>query len=581
MKRKGWILCLVLMMITGAGIWLTATGRQTGEPGEIRVDVVVDNHVITHIEILEHNEMPEFSKSMVQLADNIVVKNSPDVDVISGATLTSNRFLKAVKRDLEEKGYSPEDLATAERENDPSDHMQTECDILIIGGGGAGFSAAIEAASTSDSRIIVLEKMSFGGGNTRMSGGEYAAPGNWVQQEEGVFDDSQELYYQDIYEGGGRKGNPKLIRILAEQALENALWLRDFVGVEYKDYQSWYGGHSVPRTLWPVGDGPAYIDTLIGKAEELGVDVHYNTRAVELIRDSAGRVSGVRAVRMGKTVDYVAHKGVILTTGGFGANVDMRMEYDTHWKTLDASIPTTNSPAIVGDGIVMARDIGANLVGMEDIQLYPVNNPATGNYYFMDYARINANALLLNQEGKRFVDEKETRDNLSAAILKQTDARAYELIDSSVIKSMNLEHLYEGEMEKCIQQGVLARGSLEDCCEYFKLPIEEVRNTIAEYNEFAAAGNDLDFGRTEHLQAISQGPYIMFSCIVSVHHTMGGVEIDEYARVMDTSGEPIKGLYAAGEVTGGIHGSNRLGSMSIPDTVTFGRIAAKSAVAER
>ena len=229
----------------------------------------------------------------------------------------------------------------------------------------------------------------------------------------------------------------------------------------------------------------------------------------------------------------------------------------------------------------MARDIGANLVGMEDIQLYPVNNPATGNYYFMDYARINANALLLNQEGERFVDEKETRDNLSAAILKQTDARAYELIDSSVIKSMNLEHLYEGEMEKCIQQGVLARGSLEDCCEYFKLPIEEVRNTIEEYNEFAAAGNDLDFGRTEHLQAISQGPYIMFSCIVSVHHTMGGVEIDEYARVIDTSGEPIKGLYAAGEVTGGIHGSNRLGSMSIPDTVTFGRIAAKSAVAER
>ena len=130
--------------------------------------VVVDNHVITHIEILEHNETPEFSKSMVQLADNIVAKNSPDVDVISGATLTSNRFLKAVKQDLEEKGYSPEDLATAERENDSSGHMQTECDILIIGGGGAGFSAAIEAASTSDSRIIVLEKMSFGGGNTRM-----------------------------------------------------------------------------------------------------------------------------------------------------------------------------------------------------------------------------------------------------------------------------------------------------------------------------------------------------------------------------------------------------------------------------
>jgi len=429
--------------------------------------------------------------------------------------------------------------------------------------------------------VIILEKMAFGGGNTRMSGGEYAAPGNWVQLSEGITTDSRETFFNDIYEGGERLGNPELIRVLVDNALTNAYWLKDFVGVKYKDYQSWYGGHSMARTLWPIGDGAEYIDTLIDKAEELGVDVNYNTRAVELIRDESGRVIGAKAVQGGKTIDYIAENGVILTTGGFGANIEMRMKYDKFWESLDENIPTTNSPAMVGDGIRMASEIGANLVGMEHIQLYPVNNPATGNYYFIDYARINSNALLFNQEGKRFIDEKETRQNLSKAMFKQTGAKAYELIDSRVIRDMNLESLYENELAKCYEQGVLVKGSLEECAEFFNLPIKEVRKTIERYNGFVEEGSDLDFGRREHLQYIEEGPYLMFSCIASVHHTMGGVQIDKFARVTDTDGKIIPGLYAAGEVTGGIHGANRLGSMSIPDTVAFGRIAAQSCLAGR
>lgn len=163
-------------------------------------------------------------------------------------------------------------------------------------------------------------------------------------------------------------------------------------------------------------------------------------------------------------------------------------------------------------------------------------------------------------------------------MFRQTGAKAYELIDSRVIENMKLETIYENELAKCYEQGVLVKGTLEECAEFFNLPIKEVKKTIERYNHLATQGKDIDFGRREHLEPIGQGPYLMFSCITSVHHTMGGIEIDESARVIDINGKVIPGLYAASEVTGGIHGTNRLGSLSIPDTVAFGRIAAQSCI---
>ncbi len=551
-------------------------GVGKGKSGDILVEVVIKSNKIKHIEIIEHNETPGFDKSMVQLSDEIVAKNSVDVDIISGSTITSKGFISAVNNALSKYDLQ-EGLEEIVEGNDiETDDYQSE--VLIIGGGGAGFTAAIEAMSMGASSVTIIEKMPFGGGNTRMSGGEFAAPGNWVQVAEGITNDSVELFYEDIYEGGYRQGKPELIRILAESALDNALWLRDFVGVKYRDEQSWYGGHTVARTLWPEGDGPKYIDTLIRKALDMGVNIEYNTRAEQFIQNEEGRVIGVIAKNNGVEKRFYGNKGVILATGGFGANVDMRMEYDTQWGKLDESIPTTNSPAIIGDGIVMADNIGANLVGMGAIQLYPVNNPATGNYYFMDYARLMSNALLINKEGKRFVDEKETRDNIAKATIFQPNATSYELIDYKVIEEMDLEGKYKDELLRGYDQGVIFKGTLEECSNFFDIPSEQVKDTVERYNNFVEAGVDLDFNRTKDLRKIEEGPYIMFASVVSVHHTMGGVEIDSLAQVLNEDGNVIEGLYAAGEVTGGIHGGNRLGSLSIPDTVTFGRIAARSAV---
>ncbi len=552
-------------------------GRGMGKSGEIFIDLMLEENRITYIEVLSHSEVPGFDEAMIRLQDEIITKNSAAVDVVASATLTSRGFLEAVEDALNNAGVNEAMLAKASLSDASLSKQEIDCDLVIVGGGGAGFTAAIEALSEGVENVVIVEKVSFGGGNTRMSGGEYAAPGNWVQLAEGISD-SKELFFEDIMSGGYQLANPDLVRIIVENALPNAEWLRDYVGVQYRDYQSWYGGHSVARTLWPIGDGPQYMDTLIAKAEELGVQVYYNTQAVTLLQDEQGAVIGVKALQSDKEMVFHSKLGVILTTGGFGANVEMRMMYDQHWLRLDETIPTTNSPAITGDGIRMAEQVGAQLVGMEYIQLYPVNNPATGNYYFMDYARLNSNALLVNKEGERFVDEKETRDNIASAALEQQDAMIYELIDEQVIQEMEIEELYAGEIAKCLDQGVLVKGTLEECAKFFDIPYENLKTTLLRYNQMAEQGKDLDFGRKEHLRPIEGEEFLMFSSIVSVHHTMGGVKINTHAQVLDIDDQIIEGLYAAGEVTGGIHGGNRLGSMSMPDTVAFGRIAAQSAI---
>lgn len=218
---------------------------------------------------------------------------------------------------------------------------------------------------------------------------------------------------------------------------------------------------------------------------------------------------------------------------------------------------------------------------MEHIQLYPVNNPATGNYYYIDYARLNSTALLVNKEGKRFVNEKGTRDVISDATLKQTDSMVYEIVDAAVVKEQQLYETYNAEIEQCQKNGVLAIGTLDEVCAHFDVPADTVKETIEHYNSLVEAGADTDFGRTDNLNKIGDGPYFMFSSVVSVHHTMGGLQIDTDARVISTDGQPIPGLYAAGEVTGGIHGGNRLGSVAVPDTAIFGRIAARSCMEEK
>lgn len=555
------------------------TGEATGYQGPLKVEVTISGEKITEVKVLDNVETVGIgSKALDALSKSIVENNSVGVDTLSGATASSKAIISAVTNAIEVAGGDISKY-NVKVEMEKGEDQTVTSDVVIVGAGGAGITAAIEAKLQGADNVVVIEKMDITGGNTRMSGGEFAAPGNWVQKKEGITDDSVDQYYKDILEGGYNIGNPDLVRIIAENALPTAEWLRDECKIEFKDEQSWYGGHKVARTLWPKGDGPQYMDTLEEKARELGVEFYLQTEAEELITDESGKVVGVNAThKNGAKYTFNANNGVILATGGFGKNVEMREKYNKNWPTLDESIPSTNSPAITGDGIEMGQGVGANVIDMEHIQLYPVNNPATGNYYYIDYARLNSTALLVNKEGKRFVNEKGTRDVISDATLKQTDSKVYEIIDAGVVKEQQLYEKYAAEIEQAQKQGVLKIGTLEEVCEYFGVPADSVKETIEHYNGMVEAGKDEEFGRTENFNKIGEGPYFMFSSVVSVHHTMGGLQIDKSARVLNKDGNAIAGLYAAGEVTGGIHGGNRLGSVAVPDTAIFGRIAAQSCV---
>ncbi len=555
----------------------TYSSTVSGYIADMTVDVTIENEIITGVNVSMQEETVGLgTKAIDVIPGRIVEHNSVAVDALSGASVTSNAIKLAVSNVLEEQGADMSKY-TVVPEVVKGEDTVVDAQIVIVGAGGAGLSAAIEAVNQGATNVVVIEKMDITGGNTRMSGGEFAAPGNWVQIEEGITNDSVELFYDDVFVGGYEEANPDLVRIIADNALAAAEWARDVVGVEFRGSQSWYGGHTVARTLWPVGDGRQYMDTFESKARELGVDIHLSTTADSLITDDAGKVVGVSATHNdGSKHTYNASHGVILASGGFGSNVEMRDSYNSIWPSLDSSIPTTNSPAITGDGIVMAEAVGANLVGMDKIQLYPVNSPATGNYYYVDYARLNSTSLLVNQEGERFVDEKGTRDVISDATIKQTNSLVYGLVDAAVTEEQQLHELYGTEIDQSIKKGVMAVGTLEEVCAEFGVPADVVAATIERYNSLVDAGEDTDFGRTANFNKFGEGPYIMYESVVSVHHTMGGVEIDETARVINTEGEVIEGLYAAGEVTGGIHGGNRLGSVAIADTVIFGRVAATS-----
>lgn len=566
------ILFCLLLLLTGCQAHPESKGTllhgsALGKHGPIEVEIYLLDDQINQIEVVHHSETPGFDYALIEMIDEVITNHSLDVDLVSGATETSMGVLAAIEDALKNT-----DMDLLKKPETTPAKKQSQ--VLIVGGGGAGFAAAIEAIQQGFTNVQIIEKMPFGGGNTRMSGGEFAIPNNALQQKKGI-EDSDELFFQDIYAGGGYLGKPELIQQIVDHSHENLDWLMS-MGVQYKDTLSWYGGHSVARTLWPIGDGSAYIDTLIQKAINLGVKVDYNTRATHFIQNELGQVVGVKAIYNNEEIDYTAENGVILTTGGFSANIEMRQKYDTQWNKLDESIPTTNSPAIVGDGIVMADEINANLIGMEYIQLYPINNPATGNYYYMDYARIISNAILINENGLRFVDEKETRDNIARAIINQPNSTAFELISQKTIEELGLDQEYTDELLRGIDQGVIVQGTLKECAAHFDIPYQTLCNTVDHYNKMAQMGLDEDYHRTQQLAPLPEGEYLMFSSIVSVHHTMGGVEINEKAEVLDKNGQVIDHLYAAGEVTGGIHGNNRLGTLSIPDTVTFGRIAAQS-----
>ena len=556
----------------------TYVGEAKGYRGEVKVEVKTSKNKIEEVKVIKNTDTPIISESAAKKVPEQIVKyQSLRVDGVSGATGTSRALTSAVRNALKNSGADLKELNKKPVIEAKKLVKETQNkDVVVIGAGGAGLVAAIEAKNNGAKNVIVLEKMAFAGGNTLISGGEYAAPNNWVQVKKGLKD-SNDAFYNDILKGGDNEGDPKLVRVLADNALSGAEWLKDYINMTFEDRQMFFGGHSVERSLVPQGaTGVEMISKLLAKAEELNIPVLYETPATELMVDK-GRVTGVKAVSEDKEYTFLAKDGVILATGGFGSNLEMRVKYN---KDVDENILSTNTVGITGDGITMAEKIGAQLEDMPFIQTYPTCDPISGALLYFGDVRLVGGSILVNQEGKRFVEELERRDVISMAIKNQTGNAAYQFCDEAQGKLSGVAEHHADEVNYLFNNKLLVKAdTIKEAADFFGIDAAKLEKTVAKYNQYAKDGKDLEFNKRGKLTPFeAKGPFYIMKAVPAVHHTMGGVKIDENARVINTKGEVIKGLYGAGEVTGDIHGTNRLGSDAIADITVFGRIAGQNVV---
>lgn len=436
-------------------------------------------------------------------------------------------------------------------------------DIVVIGAGGAGMAAAMQAVQNGATNVVILEKMPQTGGNTIRTTGGMNAAATELQATEGI-EDSVQLMIEDTMKGGKNLNDPELVKVLAEKSADGVKWVTENGG-DLSEV-GMFGGASVKRIHKPTGGsavGPMLVKMFNENMDKLNIPVLLETKADQIIVED-GKIAGVKASNKDGefTIDC---KAVVLATGGFAGNAEMVVEYNPAL----TGFGTTNHAGATGDGIAMAKELGAQLVDIEQIQTHPTVHPETQTMY-TEAVRGNG-AILVNKEGKRFVNELLTRDVVSEAILAQTDKESYIVFDQKVRDGLSA-------IEKYISAGIIYEAdTIEGLAEQIGVDATALKATMDTYAGYQAAGNDAEFGRESMEEPLTTAKYYAGLCAPAVHHTMGGVKINTNTEVLKEDGSSIPGLFAAGEVTGGVHGANRLGGNAVTDIVVFGRIAGENA----
>jgi len=438
-------------------------------------------------------------------------------------------------------------------------------DIVVIGAGGAGMSAAIQAVQNGATNVVIVEKTSMAGGNTtRATGGLNASETTF--QDRDAIEDSNQLFIDDTMKGGKNLNNPELVKFMAENSADALYWVND-MGADLT-VVGLFGGASVKRIHRPSDTsavGPVLVKTLMSVIEKNNIPVLYNTKAVEIMTDENGVVRAVMTQDADGVYTMIECKSVIIATGGFGANSEMVVKYNPDL----AGFGTTNVAAATGDGIVMGTAIGAATVDMEQIQTHPTVHPETQTMY-TEAVRGNG-AILVNKEGARFTNEMGTRDVVSAAMLEQTDGQAWLIFDQEVRDSLKA-------IEGYIKAGIVTEAAtVEELAAAIGADEETLKTTMADYAQMVTSGSEDAFGRNGMEVPLTKANYYACLCAPAIHHTMGGLKINTAGEVLNEEGTAIPGLFAAGEVTGGVHGANRLGGNAVTDIVVFGRAAGTSA----
>lgn len=447
----------------------------------------------------------------------------------------------------------------SEREYTDPSKIKDQYDVIVVGSGGAGMSAAI-SAKDAGADVAIFEKMPIIGGNTSKSSGGMNASETKFQKEQGI-EDSNDLFYEETLKGGKGTNNPELLRYMVDHSAEAIEWL-DGMGIRLNKI-TFSGGFSVARIHRPE-DGSAVggylVNGLYNNLMEREVPIFVNADVTDLT-DKDGTVTGVTVKIDGKEKTIKA-KAVVLATGGFGSNMDMI----TKFKPELEGYVTTNHEGATGDGIALAEEEGADTVQMDQIQIHPTVYQETS--YLVSEAVRGEGAILVNSEGKRFYNEMETRDNVSAAINSLPERSAYVVFDQALRERATAIEQYD-------EMGMVVKGdTVAELAKAIGVPEENLVATMEAWNKYVAAKNDTEFSRTTGMEHdLTKAPYYAIKIAPGIHHTMGGLKINTKTEVLKKDGSVIPGLYAAGEVTGGVHGSNRIGGNAVADIIIFGRQA--------
>ena len=605
------------LSLVGCSTGKTYTGEAYGHDKEnpVKVTLTIKDKTITKVEVdASHETAGIGSKAADALPEQIVSANSLDVDGVSGATQTSKAIIEAATAALKQAGLEPSDLVSKNTSTTKAKDIEETVDVVIVGAGGAGMTAAI-TATDAGKKVIVVESQPIAGGNSvRSTGGMNAAKTPYQDKNEfaesagvektlktaaekfadnatitalaatvkaqwdayqanpqGYFD-SVELMELDTMIGGKGKNNPELVKALAENSADAIEWLAS-IGAEVKNVGA-FGGASVKRIHRPVNaDGKvtavgAYIVPILEKnLQDRNVQFLFDTTANEIIMKD-GKAVGIKGTGKDGHKVTINAKSVVIATGGFGANAEMVEKYKPELK----GFATTNAEGAQGQGIDMATAAGAATVDMDQIQIHPtVHIEEDGNAHLITEGLRGDGAILVNAEGKRFYDEVSTRDKVSAAIIAQPEKSAWLVVDQSMVDKSAVIAGY-------IKSGYTVTGATyEELAKAMGVDEATFTSTMNTWNQAVEAKSDAEFGRTSFANPLATAPYYAIKITPAVHHTMGGIVINPKAEVLNEKGEAISGLYAAGEVTGGVHGANRLGGNAVADFVVFGRISGQSA----
>jgi len=538
------------------GEWI---GSGEGRSGTIIVKVTVENHQLAQVVVVSQSESSFAQETINSICESAMGRTdmmNVEVDGVTGATLTSTGVIDAINMALQ--------AARGMQIDGNKTYQDGTCDIVIIGAGGAGLSAAVAAAETDRSlKIIVLEKQGIIGGNTNYSTGGINAAETDIQKELGI-EDSKEQFYDDTMSGGKYKNIPSLVENLVEHAPVTISWLTG-LGADLTDV-GLMGGSSVKRTHRPKGGsaiGPHLMKVLKEATSNKNIEMRTSNKVTDLLSATDGSVTGVKVENANGSMYTLKAKAVIIATGGFGANLDMV----TSLQPSLEGFATLNHPGATGDAFGWVTAIGGATIQMSNIQIHPTAE-ATNHILITEAVRGNG-AILVNHEGKRFCNEMDTRDVVSAAILEQTQGEAFLIFDQDIRKSL-------AAIETYANQHLLSEGvTVTELADAVGIPADALTETLSRYNVQQKAGVDEDFGRsaTEMTASLETAPYYAVCVTPAIHHTMGGLSVNTDTQVLRADGTPISGLYAAGEVTGGLHGANRLGGNGVADIVVNGRLA--------